>query len=221
MRLRNKPWAADVLAGCPYYISEPTANAGRWKEEFGTGHPIWLEVGCGKGLYIAGTAPSHPEIDLIGADIKGLMLAYGIRNVDEAFGGAENVRNVRFLSVDAMRISQAFSSPDTVEKIVINFCNPWPKKGDNKKRLIHPRQLTQYREFLTDGGEILFKTDDEELFSIAPEYFGSCGFSIREILYDYYATHDPSEEVLTEHERKFMEQGLPIHYIRAVKEQQT
>lgn len=219
MRLRNKPWAAGVLAGCAYYISDPVCNRGRWRDEFGSGNPIWLEIGCGKGLYIAGTAPSHPDIDFIGADIKGLMLAYGIRYVDEAFGGAEKVKNVRFLSVDAQRIAGAFSEQDRIERIIINFCNPWPKPGDRKKRLIHPRQLTQYREFLVDGGEILFKTDDDGLFADAPEYFTSCGFSIEEITADYYSDHDPSTEALTEHERKFMEMGLPIHYIRAIKNQ--
>ncbi len=218
MRLRNKPWAAGVLAGCPYYISDPELNRGRWKEAFGTEHPIWLEVGCGKGLYIAGTAPSHPETDFIGADIKGLMLAYGIRYVDDAFGGAENVKNVKFLSVDALRISRAFAPEDGIEKIIINFCNPWPKSKDNKKRLIHPRQLAQYREFLKDGGEILFKTDDDGLFADAPDYFSSSGFRITELLEDYYSSYVPDEAALTEHERKFMEQGLPIHFIRAVKE---
>ena len=215
MRLRNRPWAAGTLAGCPYYIADPAAGKGRWREIFGNGNPVTLEVGCGKGLYIAGDAPLHPEINYVGADIKGLMIAYGIRNVDEAFGGSGNVRNVRFLSVDATRISSSFDRTDGVERIVINFCNPWPKPRDNKKRLIHPRQLNQYKEFLAPGGELRFKTDDDGLFADAPAYFAEAGFTVLETLEDYYSCHDPALEALTEHERKFMEQGLPIHFIRA------
>lgn len=217
MRLRNKPWAADVLNGCPYYTREPSANRGRWKDVFGNCNPIWLEIGCGKGFWLAGTAPLNPDINFIGADIKGLVLAYSIRLLDDTFMGSMNVLNVHLLSLDAERIREAFAPEDNIERIIINFCNPWTKPQHKKRRLVHTRQLVQYRQFLADDGEIIFKTDSDELFADSPAYFAEAGFEILEITDDYYATHDKIISLMTEHERKFTEMGLPIHYIRAKK----
>ncbi|MBP1555622.1 MAG: tRNA (guanosine(46)-N7)-methyltransferase TrmB, partial [Oscillospiraceae bacterium] len=161
MRLRNRPWAAPELAGCSYYVKDFTRNRGRWKEAFGNDAPIWLEIGCGKGMYLAGMAPSHPEINFIGADIKSLMLAYARRNLEEAFSSARRgVDNVILLSVDAARILSAFSEEDVIDRIILNFSNPWPKPPHHKRRLTHTRQLENYKHFLRPGGIIEFKTDN-------------------------------------------------------------
>ena len=218
MRLRNKPWAAGVLAGCSYYYRQFDANAGHWHEVFGNDNPIWLEIGCGKGLYLAGMGPRHPEINFVGADIKGLVLAYGIRYIDEAYKNANmEVKNVKLISFDAERIVNSFKPEDTVDKIILNFSNPWPKPKHWKKRLTYPKQLELYRTFLRDNGEILFKTDNDELYESSIVYFGEAGFEITEKTDDYYSIYPRDEAVMTEHEKKFSDMGMPIHFIRAVK----
>ncbi|MBQ9959892.1 MAG: tRNA (guanosine(46)-N7)-methyltransferase TrmB [Oscillospiraceae bacterium] len=218
MRLRNRPWAAGELAACPYYIQDFTQNRGRWHDVFQRKNPIWLELGCGKGLYIAATAPKNPDINFIAADIKGLMLAYARRYIEAAFAAVgKSVDNVMLLSVDASRIQNAFAPEDKVQRILINFCNPWPKPHHYKRRLIHTRQLQLYREFLADDGEIYFKTDSDMLYAAAPAYFEEAGYEVIEDLCDYYSVYPMDDSALTEHERMFLNQGLPIHFMRAKK----
>ena len=217
MRLRNRPWAAPELAGCSYYVSDFGRYRGRWREAFGNDNTIWLEIGCGKGLYLSGMAPSHPEINFIGADIKSLMLAYARRNIESAFEEAgKPVDNVILLSMDAERILSSFSEDDQVGKIILNFSNPWPKPPHHKRRLTHTRQLENYKSFLRKGGTVEFKTDNDGLYRDSLEYFAEAGYSIDEECFDYYASHGIDPAIITEHEEKFMDMGLPIHYIRAV-----
>jgi len=216
LRLRNRPWAAPELSECGYYAGDPEEFRGRWSERFGNKNPIWLEIGCGKGLYIAGKAPLNPQINYIGADIKSLMLAYARRNIEEAFAKTgQPVSNVVLLSVDAERIYNAFSEDDKIDRIILNFSNPWPKPHHHKRRLTHPKQLEHYKAFLKDGGIIEFKTDNDELFEASKGYFEECRMQMNEVCDDYYATHDMDPSVLTEHEQKFLAMQMPIHYIKA------
>ena len=103
---------------------------------------------------------------------------------------------------------------DEVERIYINFCNPWPMKKHNKKRLTYPRQLFFYQEFLKDCGEIWFKTDDDDLFEESLDYFAMCGFTQEFITYDLAASGF-AENIVTEHERMFMDQGIKIKFLIA------
>ncbi len=217
MRLRNRPWAAKELSVCPYYLKDFSRFTGRWSEAFGNNNPIWLELGCGKGLFISGMAPQHPELNFVGADIKSLMLAYARRNIEEAFSAiGKPVDNVLLLSVDVERILNSFSETDKVERIIINFCNPWPKPKHHKKRLTHIKQLVNYKVFLIPNGIIEFKTDDDALYYDSLEYFKQAGYTIEEHTFDYYSDHELIDSILTEHERKFISESLPIHYIKAV-----
>lgn len=218
MRLRNKPWVKPELDSCPFFFSDSFGHSGTWRSLFGNDNPLWLELGCGKGLFLAGYAPFHPEINFIGADIKNLMLAFASRNIRSAYDSKGlDVVNCRLLSLDIERIRFAFQSEDRIDRIIINFPNPWPKEQHKKRRLTHTRQLLQYKEILAEDGEILFKTDNDELFSESLPYFQEAGLTILESTEDYYQTHDMIPELLTEHERKFLDEGLPIHFIRATK----
>ena len=111
-----------------------------------------------------------------------------------------------------------FDKEDGIERIYINFCNPWPRGKHHKKRLTHTRQLEKYKEFLKDGGEIFFKTDDDALFSDSLTYFESCGFKIIDKTFDLESRPDFWENIQTEHEKMFMEQGIKIKALMAKKE---
>ena len=218
-RMRTKRNIPARMERChERWFDAPLLNRGKWREACGFAEdiPLWLEIGCGKGLYLRGMASAHPEINFIGADIKSLMLAYARRNIEETYKNAGlAVSNIILLSVDAERILSSFSEDDIIDRIILNFSNPWPKVPHHKRRLTHPRQLQSYKTFLRPGGSIEFKTDNDDLYRDSLVYFTEAGYSIAEDCPDYYSSHETDPSIITEHEQKFMDLGLPIHYIRA------
>ena len=112
-----------------------------------------------------------------------------------------------------------FDKDDKIERIYINFCNPWPRGKHHKKRLTHTRQLEKYKEFLVDNGEVFFKTDDDGLFNDSIKYFEDCGFKILNKTFDLENTPNFWENIMTEHEKMFMEEGIKIKALIAVKQQ--
>ena len=213
MRLRRKPWARPELAACPFCVDTPESLKGRWENAFSNNNPIHLELGCGKGLFISETAFNNPETNYIGIDIKSEVLGIAKRNTESVFGG-KSVGNLLLMSYDIERITEILSPDDKISKIYINFCNPWPKKRDYKHRLTHTRQLEKYRSFLVKGGELVFKTDNLELFEATQQYLQLGGFCITEQIYDLSAEH-PSCRYMSEHEIMFRNNGNPIYYIVA------
>ena len=215
MRMRKKPWARPELEACEFFIKEPTSNKGKWKEFFKHEAPIFLELGCGKGSFIAQIASQNRNINFIAVDIKDDMLGYARRKLEEAYNG-EKIQNVALMPYDIERIGDVFSEEDTIDRIYINFCNPWPRPRHRKKRLTHTRQLEKYRLFLKDGGEIHFKTDDDYLYKDSLNYFKEAGFEILENIEDLEKAPD-KQNYVTEHETMFMEQGIKIKKIVAKK----
>lgn len=215
MRIRNKPWAAPELNACPFFVRRPAQWRGKWHSFFPRRQPVYLELGCGKGLFLAGMAPRAPRINFIGIDLKDAVLAPAKRNIERAFAEAGRPPdNVVLTAQDIERLLDVMDEADTVERIYINFCNPWPKPRHWKRRLTHPRQLEQYRRILSQEGEIRFKTDDGPLFSDTVSYLEQCGFEIPFSTLDLHARNDP-ENIWTEHERMFAEKGIKIKALTA------
>ena len=161
MRIRCKPWAKPELEACPFYITDPKAQKGNWNALFPKKQPLRLELGCGKGGFISQEAPANPDYNYIAIDIKNEMLVLAKRKLEEAYAQKDMpLDNVRICIDNIMYLTNCFSEADRIDRIYINFCNPWPKSKHKKRRLTHPRQLVQYRMLL--DGEIWFKTDDEE-----------------------------------------------------------
>ncbi len=217
MRIRHKPWARPELAACDFFIDEPKTLRGRWNGQYAGKQPLHLELGCGKGGFISELAVSHPEINYLAVDIKSEMLGLAKRKCEASYAEAGRpVNNLLLTAYDIERIEDVLSPEDVVERIYINFCNPWPKPKQNKKRLIHTRQLEHYKTFLAKDGEIRFRTDDDGLFRDARRYFEECGFEIVYLTLDLHAETDaPAESIMTEHERMFSDEGIPIKYLAA------
>lgn len=213
MRIRRKPWARPELAACPFHIDDPTEHCGQWASVFPKNQPLHLELGCGKGVFTAEQALTHSEYNLIAIDIKSDILGVAKRNIEEVFAGKE-VDNLRILAYDIERILEIMNEKDQFDRIFINFCNPWPKKKHKKKRLTYPRQLEHYKTFLKPDGEIWFKTDDDELFEESLDYFKECGFQFTYLTRDLHNS-DFTENIVTEHEKMFSEQGIPIKFLIA------
>ena len=218
MRIRKKRWAQPELDKCPYYIPKAEVYKGKWHEVFPCPErPVYMELGCGKGMFVSQAALKYPEVNWLALDIKNDMLGVARRTVEKMFSEAERTpENIRLVSNNISLISNAFSEEDTVDRIYINFCNPWPRSKHHKRRLTHPRQLVQYRNILKDGGEIRFKTDDDELFEQSVPYFEESGFDITYITRDLHASGF-EENFVTEHERMFTEEGKKIKFLIAVK----
>lgn len=213
MRIRCKPWAKPELEECPFYISNPKEIRGHWAEQFPKKQPLRLELGCGKGGFIAQEAPANPEYNYIAIDIKNEMLVLAKRKLEEAYQQAQLATdNVRICIENIMYLSACFAENDRIDRIYINFCNPWPRGKHKKRRLTHSRQLVQYRQIL--DGEIWFKTDDDELFEESLLYFKESGFQIKTLTYDLHGTPELCY-AQTEHEKMFREMGKKIKFLIA------
>ena len=211
MRIRFKPWARPELEASKFYIDNPEDYKGKWKEFFRNNNPIYLELGCGKGGFISQLAIYNPDINYIAIDLVDAMLGLAKRKIEKEFEMADReIDNVYITRYDIERINSILSKEDNIERIYINFCNPWPKSKHEKKRLTHTRQLEKYKEFLAEGAKVFFKTDDEGLFNDSIKYFKDSGFEIEKITYDLVEETDFWENIETEHEKMFKEQGIKI-----------
>lgn len=219
MRMRFKPYAHDELMAADFHVHEPLIWGGKWHAQYARPEqPFVLELGCGKGGFISQLACAHPENNYLGIDITDKVLILAKRNIDRQYEAAgRKPDNVQIMSLDIERIYNAFDRRDTVQRIYINFCNPWNKKAGHKKhRLTHPKQLVLYRDFLADGGEVYFKTDDDDLFRDSLEYFPEAGFEIVWHTFDLHKD-EPDWNIRTEHEQMFTEMGIPTKALIAVK----
>ncbi|HEY8890029.1 MAG TPA: tRNA (guanosine(46)-N7)-methyltransferase TrmB [Clostridium sp.] len=214
MRLRKKYWARPELESSHIVITDQYAYTGKWSEEFKNGNEIHLELGCGKGKFIAEKSKKNPNINFIGMDLKDEVLVFALRKVLEVreVQGVQNI-NVRLMPINIAFIDDVFQK-DEISRIYINFCNPWPKDRHNKRRLTHTKFLTNYKKFLKPGSEIWFKTDDVELFENSLEYFKESGFKILFSTYDLHNS-DFKDNVVTEYEAKFAGLGMKAMFLQA------
>ena len=217
MRIRCKPWARPELEASSFFIADPKNHKNHWNEVFQNQKPIYLELGCGKGGFASQAVLHWREVNFIAVDIKNEMLVLAKRKIEQALQ-TENLTDeqVRVMILNIVQISEVFGEQDDVQRIFINFCNPWNKPKHKKRRLTHTRQLVQYQEFLR--GEIWFKTDDDQLFEESLAYFEETGFKIKYITRDLHSSGF-AENLETEHERMFTEEGKNIKFLIAVQEE--
>ena len=211
MRIRFKAWARPELEASSFYILEPEKIKGKWREEFKeTNKPLHLELGCGKGGFISQISVKNPDVNYIAIDLVDAMLGLAKRKIEETYkNNNRETDNVLITRFDIERIPLIFDEKDAVDRIYINFCNPWPKGKHRKKRLTHTRQLEKYKQFLKTNGEIYFKTDDDDLFDASLTYFEETGFEIVKKTYDLHS-EEPEENIRTEHEEMFSKEGIKI-----------
>lgn len=216
MRIRKKKWAQPELAACPYFIHNPEDHRGSWQQFFQNDHPIELEVGCGKCSFIAEKALQNPDVNFIAVDIKSDMLGVGRRNIERLFEEHDlpSPKNVALTAYNVESIEKIFSKEDRIQNLYINFCNPWPREKHKKRRLTFPRKLIKYQDFLTSDARIYFKTDDDPLFEDSILYFEQTGYEIVYLTRDLHRS-EVQNNIETEHEKMFTEQGIPIKYLEA------
>ena len=214
MRMRKKPNLAPRLERCAsLIISEPEKNRGAWRGCLDGYEELRLELGCGKGRFTAGAAAEDPQIMLLAVErVADAMVVAAERCLDAG------IENVRFMDMDALRLREVFA-PGEVDRIYINFCDPWPKSRDAKHRLTAPGFLRAYAELLSPGSEIQFKTDNRPLFDWSVEQLCAEGWLIRELTNDLHENGPVG--VMTDYEAKFHEQGVRINRLVAVRTETT
>ena len=208
MRLRKNWGARPELEANQLFINKPTEMKGKWKEEFGNSNPIHLELGCGRGGFITANSLKYPEINYIGVDLKDEVLVCALNKLQEQ---EQEVQNARLVALNISFIEELFEK-DEIDKIYINFCNPWPKDRHNKRRLTHTRFLEEYKKFLKIGSQVWFKTDNTDLFNASQDYFKECGCELDFVTYDLHGS-DFKENIMTEYETKFTKLGMNTMFL--------
>lgn len=208
MRLRKKWWARPEMETSFLTITQPQKYKGKWKEEFKNQNDIYLELGCGRGKFLCAQTLNNTNINYIGIDLKDEVLIYALRKLQEA-----EVANARIVPMNISQVEKIFDENE-ISRIYINFCNPWPKRRQKKRRLTHTVFLNKYKQFLKPDSEIWFKTDDRELFEESQEYFKENNFEIKYLIYDLHKSNF-TENVVTEYEEKFTSLGMKTMFLIA------
>ena len=216
MRLRNIPSAKQELAESPYVVNETAQSElrSRWSEYFENDHPIHIEIGMGKGQFLLELARREPEINFIGIERYSSVLVHPVRKLE----ALAPLHNIVLLRMDAERLTEVFA-PGEVNRIYLNFSDPWPKDRHAKRRLPGRVFLGRYEQVLVPGGLVEFKTDNRGLFDFALEEAKEAGWTIDACTYDLH--HDPvmnEGNIMTEYETRFSGLGNPIFKLIEHKE---
>ena len=218
MRIRKKKWAEPELSVCNFYVKNPEENAGKWMQAFKKEQPLYLEIGCGKGGFAGQLALKNPDKNIIALDIKVDMLGVGRRTIVKLFEDAgktqDDITNLLLVKYNVEMLDKIITADDKIDRLFINFCNPWPRAKHKKRRLTYYKKLEMYKTFLKPDSEIRFKTDDDELFDESLEYFEQSGYEILYLTRDLHAS-DVTDNIETEHEKMFSEAGIKIKYLIA------
>ena len=204
MRMRKKKNLEPRMAACgQWLITDPCTQKGHWRDLMPQAKALRVELGCGKGRFTVDTASAEPDVLLIAVEKVPDAMVVAMERAREA-----GLQNVFFIDGDAAKLSEMFA-PDEVNRIYINFCDPWPKKNQAKRRLTHHNFLNEYRKVLSPEGEIHFKTDNDKLFEWSVEEIPQFGWSLHEVTRDLHA--DGPVGVMTDYERKFYLSGKNIN----------
>jgi tRNA (guanine-N7-)-methyltransferase len=208
--MRKKPNLLPRLERVkPLLVQSPGLLKGGWAERFGGFNAIFLELGCGKGRFTADFAAQNPDTLLIAVERVAEALLVALERVFD-----RGLENVRFLAADAAALPSFFAR-DEVSRILINFCDPWPKRRDHKRRLTAPQFLEIYESLLPPGGELWFKTDNRDLFEWSLKRLAERGWRISELSRGLH--ENGVNGVMTDYEAKFHELGMPINRVTAVR----
>lgn len=212
MRLRKIKGADESVAASPYIVWERPNNAGCWREFFGNEYPIHIEIGMGKGRFLMNMAKTYPEINYIGIERYTSILIKAIKKME-----AEPLSNLYFMCMDAANLEQTFT-PGEVDRIYLNFSDPWPKERHARRRLTSVEYLRRYNTVLSPDGLLEFKTDNEYLFDFSLESIKEAGWELLGCTRNLHQDiHMNQGNIMTEYEEKFSAQGNPIYKLIACR----
>ena len=205
MRLRHIKGAEETIANNRFVVQNPEECKGKWRALFPQANPIHIEVGMGKGRFIMDMAEAHPDINYIGIEMYSSVLLRATQKMEE-----RTLDNLKFILMDAVKIDECFAEGE-VDRIYLNFSDPWPKDRHSKRRLPSARFLEKFHRILVEDGEIEFKTDNRVLFDFALEEVEAGGFELVKHTFDLHNDSEMMEgNIMTEYEERFSSIGNPI-----------
>ena len=208
MRLRNIAGSREAIGESDFVIHETEKQKGNWQKIFGNNNPIHIEIGMGKGRFLMDMAKIHPSVNYVGIEKYSSVLLRALQKMERE---EKPLPNVRFVRMDAETIEAVFGVEE-VDRIYLNFSDPWPKDRHAKRRLPSREFLARYDKILKKDGWLEFKTDNEALFRFAVEELKPAGWKALGISYDLH--HDDKmgqDNVMTEYEERFSSLGNPIY----------
>ena len=209
MRMRRRNNLAPRMEACePVWIHEPEQLRGNWRSLMPQARELRVEVGCGKGKFTVETAAAEPDVLLIAIEKVPDALVLAMESAMRM-----GLKNVFFVSLDAYNIDEFFAD-DEIDLLYINFCDPWPRKKNAKRRLTYHTFLEKYKKVLKLGGQIHFKTDNAKLFEWSLPEMESCYLELRNVTRDLHANGPVG--IMTGYEEKFYGLGTPINRVEAV-----
>lgn len=215
MRLRNIPGAKEVIRTSEYVVQNPEARKGLWAAVFPKRQPLHIEVGMGKGRFLMDMAALHPDRNYVGIEMYDSVLLRAIQKRESREEEKERLSNLLFLCVDARNLPEIFDRGE-VDRVYLNFSDPWPKARHAKRRLTSCEFLKRYEKILSPGGCVEFKTDNRQLFEFSLEEIERAGWELLEKTYDLHREESMmAGNVMTEYEEKFSQMGNPIYKLTA------
>ena len=209
MRMRKKKNCDTRLdKSGSLWIRNPEEYKGKWDEEFGNPNPVHLEIGCGKGQFICRMAQKYPDVNFIAIEIEKNAIVIAMEKAEPL-----ELKNLRFIIADAANLNEYFEKGEA-NRIYLNFSDPWKKNKQAKRRLTHKNFIDVYKKVLNIGDMICFKTDNQKLFEFSLNSFAQEDLKMSDITFDLHNS-GWEDNVMTEYETKFSEQGMPIYRVCA------
>lgn len=204
MRLRNIKGSREMIAANDYVVHDETAHKGCWRSVFGNDNPLHIEIGMGKGRFIMELARQNPGINYIGIEKYSSVLLRALEKQEE-----QQLPNLFFIRMDAEYITDVFDAGE-IDRIYLNFSDPWPKDRHAKRRLTSRQFLARYDRILEAAGNVIFKTDNRPLFEFSLEEIEAAGWKLSMYTFDLHHSEYLEGNVMTEYESRFVEQGNAI-----------
>lgn len=214
MRLRNVKGSREAIQASRYTVNIPEQNRGKWAEVFGNSHPIHIEIGMGKGKFITTLAGQNPDINYIGIEKYSSVLVRALDKMEDL-----ELENVLFIRMDAENLTEVFAAGE-IDRVYLNFSDPWPKDRHAKRRLTSRQFFNRYREVLEETGQVEFKTDNSLLFQFSLEEIPQAGWEVTEATDDLHHSSMMEGNIMTEYEEKFSSMGNPIHKLIAKRKRE-
>ena len=209
MRLRNVKGAKEIIEKSNYIVLEPSKYKNKFRELFGNDNPIYIEIGMGKGQFIINNALTYPNINFIGIEKFDSVIVRAIQKLED-----KDIPNLKLIRIDALEINEVFG--DEVDRIYLNFSDPWPKDKHEHRRLTSSNFLKKYDLIFRNNCDIVMKTDNRKLFEYSIKSFTDSGYEINDISLDLY-NDDYKDNIPTEYEDKFVGKGQIIYMISVNK----
>ena len=210
MRIKKKKHGAERLEACGDIVIKNLREEGSTSRElFGNDNPLRIEIGCGKGDFIVGTAAKEPDVNFLAIEKVSDVLMLAAEKVKKS-----ELENIRVCCIDAKELAEIFPESG-IDRIYLNFSDPWPKARHEKRRLTYRSFLSIYEKILKKDGAIFFKTDNRGLFDFSLEEFKEYGMTLDKLTFDLHNSEYMDGNVMTEYEKRFSSMGVPINRVEA------